>query len=146
MKVTTEQLKIWEDTATNACQGYPAMQSVWEDVEALSGPDDLHICLLTIEELAGFGTVCGNIPNACFTPEVIDFLKERNVKFAIVGLEPDHDDNYNPNGEYLISGGVLPLDYGDGDEVNLLSDLISENGGSWRPDGCINGWSGYESE
>ena len=30
--------------------------------------------------------------------------------------------------------------------ANVLSELVSDNGGSWRPDCCIEGWSAYESE
>ena len=140
MIVDIKQIKAWEAIADNACNGYPEMEKVRECVRDMSPEDGLHICLLTLEELEGWGTVCGSLTNKCFHRDVIDFLLLRGVKFAIVGIIPDEDDPTN----YLIAGGALPLPFGD--ESAELSDLINTYDGSWRDDCCIEGWSSYESE
>ena len=101
---------------------------------------------------------------SCFDEKVVEFLKDRGVKFVIVGLMLD---DFEDTGFYMVVGGAVPLPYDDKcpnpekwlnqsshdcledicSSSDVLSWMIMERNGSWRNDCCKEpGWSTFESE
>jgi len=146
----------------------PSGQQIVNDMLHMGAGYETPI-VLTPDELEGNSTVCGCPDEVCFVPRVTAFLKSRDVKQFVVGVVPeDESDGLGP----LIVGGAVPIPFSgvavddwrdwfpdgnqyiseivaDGDvpsPAQVLSELIAENGGSWRDDGCVDGWSTYESE
>jgi hypothetical protein len=135
-----------------------------------SGCDD--IIILKLDELEGNSTACGHHDNAHFTPRVIQFLRDQGVEEVIVGvIEPEGP--HSDEGNIMICAGAVPIPfdgktvydwrkyvftpdkieeferYLDGEDPSpsaVLSYLVSLEGGSWRDDECVEGWSSYESE
>ena len=172
MKLTLNDIPTFAAKVPAFIANYPHGQEIVNDVLGM-GSGDETVCILTPEELRGNSTVCGGgAESECFRGRVIDFLKHWRVEFVVVGVvgpEAVQDDDYEIG---LIAGGAVPVPFAgafvedwrdwfpdgnqylseivaDGDvpsPAQVLSELISENNGSWRADDCVDGWSTYESE
>ncbi len=99
--------------------------------------EDLKYALakISLEDLPLFGTMCGDLSNKPFTPQVISFLQEHNVEFVLAIIEQD---------EYTVISLAAPLDEEAGEK---FSGMIDNNGGSLRWDPSrVDTWAVYESE
>jgi len=93
---------------------------------------------MKVDDLLGMGTMCGDPSKACFDKDAIAFLKKNKVKKVGVVLMPDEDD---PS-KMLVSDMSASMTFED---AEAFGELISEKGGSLRPDG-EDGEVGFESE
>jgi hypothetical protein len=155
--------KAAEDFVANHHKG----QEIGESVLRM-GSGDETLCLLTPDELDGNSTICGTGANACFSGQVIAFLKDYGVEHVLVGVITEGEDEED---DLAIAGGAVPISYegvytnwkkwfpngdsylqeceNEGDDISdsmVLSMLVANNDGSWRDDCCVTGWSAYESE
>jgi hypothetical protein len=89
----------------------------------------------SIDQLSTFGTFCGSKNNNVFNKNVLDFLRDKKVEF-VVALTDEK--------ELKLSSAVIEISNEDGE---TLSEMISENGGSFRSDNSrIANWSTFESD
>jgi hypothetical protein len=172
MKITRQDIGRLEKAAKDFIRKHPSGKILEYDVLGM-GSGDETVVLLTLEELEGNSTICGSNNTVDFTSNVIAFLKSQGVENVLVGVigpeaVQDTDDEIG-----LIAGGAVPIPFegsvvddwrdwfpngnqyisemvADGrvpSPAEVLSEMISENGGSWRADNCnVEGWSTYESE
>ena len=172
MKLTQDMINESAARVEGFCNNLPTTGKQIVDSVLGMGSGDETVCILALDELEGNSTICGDNSKVHFTPNVIQFLKDWSVNGVVVGVigpeaVQDTDDEIG-----LIAGGAVRvpntdvnvLDWkqwfpngnqyleekeADGDEIypsQILSELISENHGSWRDDSCVYGWSSYESE
>lgn len=106
--------------------------------QLMDGDCQAVVILCSPDDLLDNGTVCGSVPNTCFTPKVVDYLKSKNVSEIFCAVVYDHSSGF------LISGAEMNI---WNKYSTKLSNLVAEAGGSWRNDvGTERGWCSFESE
>lgn len=97
--------------------------------------DDMAIIKIPTDELSIFGTFCGAKGNKAFSENVLNFLKNKAVKFVVAVSDKDAP---------KITTMIMKINQKDG---KVLSKMINKNHGSLRCDiTAIEGWSVFESE
>jgi hypothetical protein len=165
MILTEQDIPRLNYAAEEFIENHPEGEKLRDAVDIM-GSGEETLCLMTLDELEGNGTVCGSGEPGCFDKDVIAFLRSQGVESVLVGVTTEDTD------VPLIAGGAVPIPfYGttvddwrdwfpEGNQYlseraadcaaispsAVLSEMISERGGSWRDDDCIEGWSSYESE
>ena len=96
---------------------------------------DFSFVKINLEELAGYGTTCGRVPNYCFTPEVLEFLAAQGVDF-ILGISENTALRLQSAAIHFSSRAAAKLER-----------MILVAHGSLRPDpASVRGWQVFESE
>ena len=159
MRITKDNIKQFEDALEKWVQDNPRLSFLVTDALEMGAGDETMV-MLTPDELMGNQLICGGPAREhCFDEKVIEFLKDRGVKFVIVGLILD---DFEETGLYLVVGGAVPIPFDDisfdaskwikdvdgvMSSSDILSRMLDDRNGSWRNDGCNEpGWSTFESE